>query len=112
MERQFETPQLIALTAGEVHGLRVAPPGRLRILDGRVWVTEEHLLDDVFATRGDEIALTHRGTTVIEGLTDARVAVVVAAAPWPRRVLRALRWLVVWARSATRPEGNRVAPCS
>ena len=110
MERQFETPQLIELVAGEVHGLRVAAPGRLRILDGRVWVTEERLRDDIFATRGDEIDLKHRGTTVIEGLTDARVAVV-AAAPWPRRVLRAFRWLVVWARSAARSVGSRVAPC-
>jgi hypothetical protein len=102
MERDFEEVRLIDLVAGEVHGLRIGPPARLRVLEGRVWVTEERLLDDIVASGGDEIDVSRRGMTVLEGLSAARVAVVTAPG-WSQRLLGMLR------RSSRRAPGANVA---
>jgi Protein of unknown function (DUF2917) len=116
MERGFDEMRLIDLAAGEVHALRVGPPARLRVLEGRVWVTEERLLDDIVAGRGDEIRVSRRGVAVLEGLDDARLAVVTARR-WPRHLLGMLQRLAGRLRGghgsapSGRPGGDRLAAC-
>ncbi len=46
---------------------------RVRVLSGRVWLTEEGDLRDAFLASGEEVALGGRGLAVIEALTPARV---------------------------------------
>ena len=114
MERDFDEVRLIDLVAGEVHALRVDPPARLRVLEGRVWVTEERRLDDIVAGSGDEISVSRRGVTVLEGLDDARVAVVTTRR-WPRQLLGMLQRLAGQGRGSApsgRAGGDRLAPCA
>ena len=49
------------------------PGERLRILYGRVWLTEEGKLDDAFLAEGEEVDLQGRGLAVLEALKPARI---------------------------------------
>lgn len=72
-------------------------PGTLvRVLYGGVWLTEEGCLQDVFATRGEEVALKSRGKALLEGLGSARVQVVEPLRASFRSTLNA------WVRRAAR----------
>lgn len=52
----------------------VSVPGeRVRILYGRVWLTEEGSPHDAFLASGEEVSLGSRGLAVIEALGPARV---------------------------------------
>lgn len=48
---------------------------RVRVLHGRVWLTEEGNLRDAFLASGEEVALGSRGLAVVEALTPARVQI-------------------------------------
>lgn len=48
---------------------------RVRVLSGGVWLTEEGEPDDRFAWRGEELLLSARGRTVLEGIGQARIEV-------------------------------------
>jgi Protein of unknown function (DUF2917) len=50
-----------------------APGQRVRILQGRVWLTEEGSPRDTFLASGEEVTLGSRGLAVIEALSPARV---------------------------------------
>ena len=51
------------------------PRMRVKVLFGGVWLTEEGMRQDVFASSGEEVALKSRGLAVVEGLGVARVQV-------------------------------------
>jgi hypothetical protein len=76
--------------------LESRPRTRVKVIYGGIWLTEQDRSDDVFATGGEEVALTSRGLAVIEGLSPARVEVAESltgrgqVAGWMREALRAL----------------------
>src|SRR5512139_3914564 len=49
------------------------PGERVRIIYGRVWLTEEGSARDAFLARGEEVSLGSRGLAVIEALGPARI---------------------------------------
>lgn len=61
------------LGAGEVIGLNGDGRSRIRVLDGRVWVTEEARPDDVFLVAGEALVTARGARVVIEALTPCRV---------------------------------------
>ena len=90
------------------------PRTKIRVIYGGIWLTEEGLPQDVFASSGDEVALKSRGLAVVEGLGYARVQVLEsplglqAARATLRRVIHALvdgfRRLSVWHREPARSQ--------
>lgn len=70
--------------------------GRVRVLYGRVWLTEEGDPRDAFLNSGDEAALGRRGLVVLEALTPARVQIFESVSLWDRvrqGAQRAANWL-------------------
>lgn len=64
--------------------------GRIRVLSGGTWLTEEGRLDDVHARAGDEIRLTSSGRAVLEGLGNTRVEIALPQrGGWLARLVRA-----------------------
>ena len=55
---------------------------RVRVLSGRVWLTEEGDPNDEFLASGQEVALGGQGLAVIEALTAARVQLVEPQSLW------------------------------
>ena len=55
---------------------------RVRVLSGRVWLTEEGDLNDAFLASGEEVALGGHGLAVIEALTPARVELTESQSLW------------------------------
>ena len=73
------------------------PGTRVRVLSGRVWLTEHGKLDDCFAGPGDELLLAAPGRAVLEGIGRSRIEVAHA----PRRWVSALREAIAaWRRGA------------
>lgn len=64
------------LPGGSLLPFTSVPGERLRILYGRVWLTEEGIARDAFLASGDEVSLDSRGLAVIEALGPARVQLV------------------------------------
>lgn len=58
------------------------PRTRIKVIYGGIWLTEEGLPLDVFASSGDEVALHERGLAVVEGLGYARVQVMESRFGW------------------------------
>ena len=54
----------------------------MRVLSGRVWLTEEGDLNDAFLASGEEVALGGHGLAVIEALTPARVQLLESQSLW------------------------------
>jgi hypothetical protein len=93
------------LTGGSLVPFTSAPGERVRILYGRIWLTEEGSARDSFLASGDEVSLANRGLAVIEALGPARIQLVEdvrapsrlarEAASIHRRALAAMRrWAV------------------
>ena len=61
------------LPGGSLLPFTSVPGERVRILYGRVWLTEEGIARDAFLASGDEVSLDSRGLAVIEALGPARV---------------------------------------
>lgn len=90
------------------------PRTRVKVIYGGIWLTEEGLAQDVFASSGDEVALKSRGLAVVEGLGYARVQVMEPPLGWNaglafvRRAISAMasgiRRLPVWHRVPTRSQ--------
>ena len=81
--------------------LESRPRTRIKVIYGGIWLTEENLTQDVFASSGDEVALKSRGLAVVEGLGYARVQVMEPPAGWHAwsiAALRAIDSLVAWTR--------------
>ncbi|MEP6607367.1 MAG: DUF2917 domain-containing protein [Burkholderiaceae bacterium] len=78
------------------------PGERVRILHGRVWLTEEGYVGDAFLGSGEEVSLHSRGLAVIEALAPARIEWIKpvrggwSVAAWCNRIIAAAReWLNV-----------------
>jgi hypothetical protein len=61
------------LPGGSLMPFAAMPGERVRILHGRIWLTEEGSPTDAFLASGDEVSLASRGLAVIEALGPARV---------------------------------------
>lgn len=61
---------------------------RVRVLSGGVWLTEEGEPDDRFASRGEELLLKASGRTVLEGIGQARIEVLLQRPVRPVQRLR------------------------
>lgn len=89
------------LPGGSLVPFPAVPGERVRILCGRVWLTEEGSVRDAFLASGEEVSLGSRGLAVIEALGPARIQLVEdVRGPWLgartagalyRRAARALR---------------------
>ncbi len=94
--------------------LESRPRTRVKVIYGGIWLTEEGLAQDVFASSGDEVALKSRGLAVVEGLGYARVQVMEPPIGWNgglalvRRAISAMaagiRRLPVWHRVPARSQ--------
>jgi DUF2917 family protein len=47
---------------------------RIAVTDGSVWITQEHDPRDILLTAGESFILDRDGTTIVEALIDAEVA--------------------------------------
>jgi hypothetical protein len=77
------------------------PRTRIKVIYGGIWLTEENLAQDVFASSGDEVALKSRGLAVVEGLGYARLQVMerpAGARYWTGIARSALEVLTSWLR--------------
>lgn len=112
MERQSTVFKTLDLPAGTLVPFPSAPGERVRVLYGRVWLTEEGDLRDAFLASGEEVALGGRGLAVIEALTPARIQLLESVSVWDtlhegaRRAVRLLS--ASWLPQLHRP----VAACS
>lgn len=92
MSNALETATTIALDRAQVLILD-CDRGRVRVLDGAVWLTEDGDIEDTVLGAGEEHAL-HTAHTVIEALGKSQLQVEVAPASPARRLggwLRTLR---------------------
>ena len=62
------------------------PGTRIKVLSGRVWMTEQGQAGDQFAVAGEELQLAGRGRSVVEGLGSARVQVIEPPRAWAARL--------------------------
>jgi len=63
----------LSLAGGTLVPFSSVPGKRLRVLSGRVWITEEGNGQDIFLSGGEEIGLASRGLVVIEALASTRI---------------------------------------
>jgi len=96
------------LPGGSLVPFTSIPGERVRILFGRVWLTEEGIARDVFLASGDEVSLDSRGLAVIEALGPARVQLV-EDLPGPSAAARALGAVTRRALGAVRRLNVRAA---
>ena len=75
---------------------------RVRVLYGRVWLTEEGNPHDAFLASGEEIGLGSHGLAVIEALTPARVQIFEAMSLWDR-IRQSARHAVDWLTGLLEP---------
>lgn len=101
------------LPGGTLMPFLSVPGERVRILYGRVWVTEEGSPRDAMLGSGEEVSLDTHGLAVIEALSHARIELVQAAclsntvADAARRLMR---WVsVLWLRQFRRPVAGHAA---
>lgn len=104
MREPVSTLRTLDLPGGSLVPFTSIPGERVRILYGRVWLTEEGAARDVFLASGEQASLGGRGLAVIEALGPARIELVEAmrgssrrarvAAALVRRVRASLRrWM-------------------
>ena len=101
------------LPGGTLMPFASVPGERVRVVCGRVWLTEEGSLRDVFLATGEEVSLDTRGLAVIETLSAARIQLVesVGMSTTVRGFAqRSTRWLLaLWLRQFRRPVVARAA---
>ncbi|MBA3253600.1 MAG: DUF2917 domain-containing protein [Burkholderiaceae bacterium] len=101
------------LPGGTLMPFASVPGERVRVVCGRVWLTEEGSLRDAFIAAGEEVSLDTRGLAVIETLSPARIQLLVSAgmSNTLRGAARRLtRWLLaLWLRQYRRPVVARAA---
>ncbi|MGZ9059923.1 MAG: DUF2917 domain-containing protein [Burkholderiaceae bacterium] len=101
------------LPGGALLPFASVPGERVRVVCGRVWLTEEGSLRDAFLEAGEEVSLDTRGLAVIETLGAARIQLVerVSMLKTVRGAARRLtRWLTaLWLRQYRRPMAPRAA---
>ena len=101
------------LPGGTLMPFASVPGERVRVVCGRVWLTEEGSLRDAFLATGEEVSLATRGLAVIETLSAARIQLVESdgISNAVRGVARRWkRWLsALWLRQFRRPVVARAA---
>ena len=113
MERQSTVFRTLDLPGGTLMPFSSVPGERVRILYGRIWLTEEGSPRDAFLASGEEVALGTRGLAVIETLSPARIQLLESVG-MSKLVLNAgrrlTRWLATWwLRQFRRPVAARAA---
>lgn len=73
MKTESATFKTLDLPGGTLVPFPSTPGSSVRILYGRVWLTEEGDTCDAFLASGEEVSLHSRGLAVIEALGPARV---------------------------------------
>jgi hypothetical protein len=73
MKASASVSRTLDLPGGSLVPFFSMPGERVRILAGRVWLTEEGSPNDAFLASGDEVRLGNRGLAVIEALAPARI---------------------------------------
>ena len=73
MKHESTVFKTLDLAGGSVVPFPSLPGERVRVLDGRIWLTEEGSLRDAVLAPGEEVALGTRGLAVIEALGPARI---------------------------------------
>lgn len=107
----YSTFRTLDLPGGSLVPFTSIPGERVRILHGRVWLTEEGSRHDAFLASGEEVQLGSRGLAVIEALGPARVQLY-EDLRGPTLIARAARWALrrgagLWRRwRAPRPDGR------
>lgn len=76
MKEPVSTLRTLDLPGGSLLPFTSIPGGRVRILYGRVWLTEEGDTRDAFLASGDEVSLASRGLAVVEALGPARIELI------------------------------------
>ncbi|HET9025015.1 MAG TPA: DUF2917 domain-containing protein [Burkholderiaceae bacterium] len=76
MREAISTFRTLDLPGGSLVPFTPMPGERVRILYGRVWLTEEGIARDAFLASGEEVSLGSRGLAVIEALGPARIQLI------------------------------------
>ncbi len=82
MEHRSTVFKTLDLPGGTLLPISSIRGERVRVLSGRVWLTEEGDLNDEFLASGEEVALGGHGLAVLEALTPARVQLVEPQSLW------------------------------
>jgi hypothetical protein len=80
------TVRTVALDHQRLLVITRRPDARIKVLSGRVWLTEEGLAGDQFASAGEELRVAGHGRVVVEGLGCARVRLVEPRRGWAARM--------------------------
>lgn len=99
--------QIFDIGTGQMLSLRARAGQRVRVVYGRIWLTQSGQQRDHFARSGEDVRLEPGSLTVIEALGRARVIVEsvrpqVSPSPFARRARLALLRLRLRARQAAR----------
>jgi len=111
MEYQTTVLKTFDLSSGTLVPFSSTRGERVRVLSGRVWLTEEGDLHDALLADGQEIALGGRGLAVIEALSPACVQLLESQSVWnlarsgARRAARRISEL--WIRPFRQPNAAR-----
>jgi Protein of unknown function (DUF2917) len=82
MEYQATVLKTLDLASGTLVPFSSTRGERVRVLSGRVWLTEEGDVNDALLGNGQEIALGGHGLAVIEALSPARVQLLQSQSAW------------------------------
>ena len=82
MEHQTTVLKTLDLASGTLVPFSSTRGERVRVLSGRVWLTEEGDVHDALLANGEEIALGGHGLAVIEALSPARVQLLKSQSAW------------------------------
>ncbi len=113
MKRESTVFRTLDLPGGTLVPFPSVPGERVRILYGRIWLTEEGSPRDAFLASGEEVSLATRGLAVIEALGPARIQLVepikvrLAIATAVKGIVQRL---AAWLRGQRR--SSKSAPCS
>jgi hypothetical protein len=115
MTPSFSTVRILDLPGGSLVPFTSSPGERVRIVHGRIWLTEEGIARDAFLASGDEVSLDSRGLAVVEALGPARIQLIDPARV-PSRLQRAAAdlmrragaWLRQWGSRSPRPARGAV----
>ena len=102
MENQTTVFKTLDLPGGTLLPLSSTRGGRVRVLSGRVWLTEEGDPLDAVLTSGEEATLGGHGLAVLEALTPVRIQLLRPKSLWTiarsavRRVARRISQRGLW----------------
>ncbi len=110
---QDKAVKIVDLQRGDLYPIRTGTPASLRVLFGRIWITEPGRRDDLFAGAGDELTVRPKSEALVEALGFARLTITAQREPAARPAQRAAsrsawrRWM--GARAAAAAAGGHVS---